>query len=125
MKSLSRRLLIVRWTARISGSLILAFILFMLAANVFGQDQSGGGLNTTRDIITFICFPISTVIGLSLALKWEGTGGLITIFGMIGLILLRPDLLTAILVLVPIVPGFLYALYWAYNRDLNRTESVV
>ncbi len=112
------------WTARITGTLILAFILFMILAHIFGQGESGSGLNDTLDIVSFIFFPISSVVGLSLALKWEGVGGLITILGMIGLIIVRPDLLIAFLVLVPIIPGILYTTYWAYAIEINRHESV-
>ena len=119
MKTTNKGWTILRWAARITGTLILAFILFMLLAGIFGEDQSGSGFNSTRDIITFICFPISSVVGLALALKWEGLGGFITIIGMIVLIIIRPELLAAFLVLTPIIPGFLYAIYWAYTKDLN------
>ena len=119
MKNPTKRLAILRWSARITGSLILAFILFMLLAHLFGNTESGSGFNGTKDIITFILFPISSVIGLSLALKWEGIGGFTTIIGMVALIIVRPDLLAAYLVLAPLVPGFLYAFYWVYAREIN------
>ena len=106
----------IRWIARISGSLILAFILFFLLAHIFGEDESGNGFQNTKEVILFLFFPISTLIGLSLALKWEGLGGIITIVGMIGLFVIRPDLLNVIYMLLPIVPGILYTIYWLMTK---------
>ena len=95
---------IVRWVARILGSLILAFVLFFLLAQIFGEDESGNGFQNTKEVISFLFFPISTLIGLSLAFKWEGLGGIITIVGMTGLFVIRPDLLNSIYMTIPIIP---------------------
>lgn len=102
--------------ARITGSLILAFVLFFVLAHIFGEEESGSGFKNTSEAITFIFFPVSTVLGLGLALKWEGLGGLIVILGMIGLFIIRPDLLGP-LFLIPLIPGGLYSSYWLLSRN--------
>lgn len=107
----------IRWGARISGSLILAFVLFFLLAHLFGEDESGNGFGNTSEIISFIFFPISTVLGLSLAFKWEGLGGIITLSGMIGLFIVRPDLLGSFYIMIPVIPGALYTIYWLLSRN--------
>jgi hypothetical protein len=107
---------IIRWVARISGSLIVVFILFFLLAHIFGEDESGNGFRNTKEMISFLFFPISPVIGLSLALKWDGLGGIFTIIGMIGLFVVRPDLLNHI-VMIPIIPGVLYTIYWIMTKN--------
>lgn len=106
----------IRWMARITGSLILAFVLFFVLAHIFGEEESGSGFKNTSEAITFIFFPVSTVLGLGLALKWEGLGGLIVILGMIGLFIIRPDLLGP-LFLIPLIPGGLYSSYWLLSRN--------
>ena len=106
----------ILWIARISGSLILLFVLFFLLAHVFGDEESGNGFRNTTEIIMFLFFPISTTLGLALALKWEGLGGIITTAGMIGLFILRPDLLSNIYMAIPILPGVLYTTYWLLSR---------
>lgn len=111
---------IIRWIARISGSLILAFILFFLLAHIFGEDESGNGFKNTVEVISFLFFPISTLIGLSLALKWDGLGGIITISGMIGLFVIRPDLLNGIYMTIPIIPGILYTMYWLMTKNKKQ-----
>ena len=123
MITLSKIAITIRWIARISGSLILAFILFFLLAHVFGGDESGNGFQNTKEVITFLFFPISTSIGLSLALKWEGLGGIITVAGMIGLFALRPDLINnkfGINMAIPLIPGVLYIAYWLIKKTQNK-----
>ena len=80
-----RILTLLLWTARILGSLILAFVLFFLVAHLFGDEESNAGFSSTRDIISFAFFPIATVLGLALAWKWEGVGGGISTLGFLGL----------------------------------------
>ena len=108
---------ITLWAARISGSLILLFVLFFLFAQIFGKDESGEGFRNTQEIITFVLFPISTVIGLSIAYKWEGLGGVISTLGILALFVIRPELLKAFFIAFPIVPGILYIVYWVMSRD--------
>lgn len=116
MTKQKRSHLIVLWSARVFGSLILAFLLFFLLAHIFGEGEVGNGFRNTREVITFLFFPISIVIGLSIAFKWEGLGGIITILGMTGLFVLRPDLLKAIFIMIPLIPGVLYVSYWLMNK---------
>lgn len=108
--------------ARIIGTSIFAFILFFLLAHLFGEDESGEGFRNAGEVIMFIFFPVSTFVGLGLALKWEGIGGLITTIGMIGLFIMRPELLFNLYMTVPIVPGMLYLFYWWARRDLPNSS---
>ena len=107
----------ILWIARISGALILGFVLFFLIAHLFGDDESDNGFRNKREVISFLSFPVSTFLGLSLAYKWEGLGGMITILGMIGLFVVRSDLLHAPHMAIPIVPGILYTLYWLMTKN--------
>ena len=113
---------IIRWTARISGSLVLAFLLFFLLAHVFGNDESGEGFRNSREVISFIFFPISTVIGLAVALKWEGLGGIIILTGLVGIFILVPDLRTNIYMIAPIIPGLLFIIFWLLTKGQRDKE---
>ena len=106
----------ILWIARITGSLILAFVLLFILAYLFGEDESGNGFQNTKEVISFIFFPISTIVGLSLAFKWEGFGGLITLIGMLGLFILRPHLLKSLYMAIPVIPGALYTTYWFLTK---------
>ena len=84
---------------------------------MFGDEGLGLENLSNRDIITFIFFPVSVVIGLSIALKNEKIGGLITTFGIIGLLIIRSDLSTNLYIMIGIVPpGILYLVYWFLTK---------
>ncbi len=112
MKNQRKSANIIRWIARIWGSLILAFLLFFLLLHIFGNDESGEGFRSATEIITFICFPISAIVGLGLAWKWEGLGGLITVLGMIIFGILRPEMIINIFTIAILIPGLLFIIYW-------------
>lgn len=111
---------IIRWIARILGALILIFVLFFLLMDVFGSQESfGEGMISIYDYIAFICFPISTIIGLAIAFKWEGLGGLISTVGFLCLLFVRPDLSSSLLMMSLVIPGLLYIIHWIMTRKPN------
>lgn len=114
---------IILWIARILGSIIIAFVLFFLIAHVFGNNESGEGFRDSKEIITFILFPIGTLIGLVIAWKWEGLGGLITTVSMIGLLILRPELWDSFFIVIPIIPGFLFIIYWFISKNNKNVKQ--
>ena len=113
----------LRWTARISGSLMLAFVLFFLLARIFGQNESGDGIQDSKEMIIFLLFPVSTVIRLPLAWKWEGLVGIITTAGMTGLFILRPKLISNLFMAISIFPGLLFITYWLMMKNKNEYKT--
>ena len=108
---------IIRLIARIWGSIILSFVLFFVFAHIFGEEQSNEGFLNTKEILTFIFFPISTIIGLILAFKWEGLGGLIASLGLVAMFIIRIDLISSLIFIAVIFPpGILYLIYWFLSR---------
>ncbi|MDP1623204.1 MAG: hypothetical protein Q8M08_12795 [Bacteroidales bacterium] len=111
---------IIRWIARIWGTSILAFILFFLFAHIFGTEEGDNGFKNNS--ISFIFFPVSSIIGLAIALKWEGLGGLITTIGIIGFFILRFDLISdPFYICGPTPPGILYLGYWYLSKGQTKT----
>ena len=117
-KQITRIILII---ARIWGSISLAFLLFMVGAHLigalFGSEESGSGFQSTNEMLSFIFFPVSIMIGLALTWKWEGLGGLITIAGIICFHILRPDLIFDPMIDGLAFPGFLFIFYWVLKRN--------
>ena len=115
--------ILIRSIARIWGSIIVAFVLFFLIAHLFGNEDSGKGLRDTKELITFIFFPVSTLVGLSIAYKWEGLGGLIASLGLItgpivtGQYPNRAEDLIFVMIIYP--PGFLYLIYWFKSKKVK------
>lgn len=100
---------LLAWSARILGTALLAFLLFMLIGTIAGDTSEADGLKfrDTRDLIGFVLFPVCTIIGLALAYRWPLLGGAIAVASTIVLVFLRPDLLQPTFV-VMVVPGVLY-----------------
>ena len=125
----SKSLFIVLWVARIWGGLISAFVLFMLTAHVYSvwvlNEPSGTGLKETRDLLTFLCFPVGTLLGLLLAYRYAALGGAITCLSLLLMfvIILSFDGIrefdqSAVIFLGGFMPpGILYIVYGMTNKE--------
>lgn len=111
---------IILLTARITGTLLLAFLLFMLIGHLVGDANGLEGMrfNGGKEIMSFILFPVCSIIGLALAYKREWLGGLIAVSSMALLFVMRPDLLTSSFVLM-MLPGALYVIHGLMARKAS------
>ena len=108
-------LTIILWIARLLGSVTVAFLLFMTISELLSTDSKTVMIKTS-DAIALLLFPVSTIIGLLIAFKWKGIGGLITVGGMILLHIIRPDLASSLLISAFAVPGLLYIIYSVWSK---------
>lgn len=114
---------ILRWIARIWASGIAAFVLFFLLMDVFSGGTADG--LSVNEVLTFICFPLAPIIGFVLAWKWEFWGGMIALLGMIGLLILRPDLVSSfVLIGLVLIPALLF-IWLGWTRDPSEEEEDV
>ena len=110
-----KSLTFILWIARLLGSVVIVFLLFMTIGELLSTDSKTVMIKSS-DIPTFILFPISTIIGLLIAFKWKGLGGLITVGGMICLHIVRPDLASSFLISAFAIPGLLYIIYSVWSK---------
>ena len=118
---------IIRWTARIIGTLLVIFSLFFFIGSIFEEFKNQGAGLETYNIIVF------AVVGIGLAaliLAWwkEGLGGIIAFISFIVF-----NLLAAVspvegsrylpTLLLPLVPSVLYLFYWLLKRNMLNRES--
>lgn len=124
MNTADRSARALTWTARITGTLLLAFLLFMLVGHLTGDANGPGGMTftTTRDVLAFALFPVCMILGLALAYTWELLGGAVVLGSMSVLFLVRPDLFNFPL-LALLVPGFLYFLSGWMRMRSRRTGN--
>jgi hypothetical protein len=108
-------------TARILGTVLLAFLLFMLIGTLSGDSSEPDGFQfrDTKDLVGFLLFPVCTIIGLALAYKWPLLGGGIAVASTSVLVALRPDLLQ-LTFLIMVTPGLLYMVYGLIERSRVR-----
>lgn len=100
---------VIFWAARILGGFSIAILMY----SMFGDINQ---FNGTKDILSFICFPMLVILGLLLAYRSEGLGGLLSIIGMIGLHVLRNDLAGVVEINLFAIPGILYLIYSGFRQ---------
>ncbi|TJY37352.1 hypothetical protein E5167_05240 [Pontimicrobium aquaticum] len=113
--SKKRTLKIILWSARILGALVIIFLLMMTIGELF-TDSNITAISTS-DAIALLLFPGTIILGLLLAFKWKGLGGLITVGGMICLHIIRPDLASSVLISAFAIPGLLYIIYSVWSKN--------
>lgn len=121
MQKSNKLAVILRWVARLSGTAIILFVLYFLFMHFFASEGSENNpLISSEDIFAFVCFPLSTIIGLAIAYKWEGVGGLISTLGFIILFVIRPDLSSSPIMTALALPGLLYLIYWILAKKKQK-----
>ena len=110
---------VIRWIARI---IALFFILTMLLI-FFGQILDGGG-PPLEAWIGILFMPIGVVVGLALAWKWEGLGGLVVLLSLIDFhlfLIVRDGMFRFISFAdLTIIPAILFLAYWYLTKRRTR-----
>ena len=113
---------ILRWTARITGTLIVALTLFIGIGELL-EGANKPGTSATFDALMIITFAFwgAGLAGLILALWKEGLGGFISLLCFIIFFLLiglnpKPDVHFAYPLLIFLVPSVLYICSWGLAR---------
>ena len=107
------------WISRITGTLHLAFLLFMLIGHLTGNANGPNGMafSSNADILGFVLFPAGSIIGLALDYKGKLLGGSIALASIAALFVLRPDLF-GFYFLALSLPALLYTLSgWLQMRN--------
>ena len=100
----------ILWCARIFGTIAIAILVYGMIGEVHD-------FNSNAEIFTFICFPVTVIVGLLIAYKWNALGGFISIAGMIGLHVMRTDLISSLEINAFAIPGLLYIIYAVWSRN--------
>lgn len=110
MKKPSKTLMVIRWLAWILGTLAIGLL-------IFGMTNDDLEFNSNAEIFTFICFPVAVIVGLLIAYKWNALGGFISVAGMIGLHIMRNDLISSLEINAFAIPGLLYIIYSVWSKN--------
>ena len=118
---------IINWTARIIGTLMVAFtLLFGIGAMLEGQNRPGPGVDTYT-IITFIFWGIG-LAGLLFAMWKPGIGGLISlvsfiIFNILVAVNPNPDSTYRAVLLLFLLPSILFLLVWGLIKTKRKSYN--
>jgi hypothetical protein len=98
---------VIRWIARILAAfMILLTLVFFLGEEVFDNSPGTGEPIPILGIITGILM----LGGLGMAFKWELIGGIISLIGFIGIILVNNDAATKPMFFLYALPAVLFVL---------------
>jgi len=117
----------LRWIARITGILIVAFTLFIFIGEFIDSQHKHAGsslaLYTPLILIMFVIWGIA-LVGLVLALWKEGLGGIISLICYMLVYILNLFNKEAsmragaiVVFLLFSIPSILYLVYWKLNKD--------
>lgn len=112
---------IINWTARIIGTVMVAFTLFIGIGELLeGQNKPSSGLDTYI-IITFIVWGIG-LAGLLFAIWKPGAGGLIAllsfiVFNILAAVYPNPDSTYTPVLLLFLLPSILFLLVWKLKKN--------
>ncbi len=122
----------IRWTARVVGTLLVLFTLFI----VIGEMIDGYHKNGKTDLETFNILQIITFVfwffglaGMILAWWKEGAGGILSfICTVIFLILVKvnanvnPEARFTVILFIFLIPSVLFIIYWWLTKKAARNE---
>ena len=122
---------IIRWTARIIGTLMVAFTLFIgIGEMLESYNKHGVSASDTFDILMIITFTFwgAGLAGLILALWKEGSGGIVSLVSFIIFISLvginpKPDASFSNVLFIFLIPSVLYLCYWWLTRKSSNKIS--
>jgi hypothetical protein len=88
--------------------------------------EDGYLLPDGKETIPFLFAPIGYTIGLVIAIKWEGVGGLINVLSVIGwhiaMGIANGDPQVGSAIDIAAIPGLLFLLLWLAFRKLSREK---
>jgi len=125
----------LRWIARIAGTLMVLFTLFMFIGELLeGQKRHGGSALSSFTPLILIIFALwgIALAGLVLAIWKEGLGGIISLLSFILMYILnlfnkeasmRGNAIAIFLFFC--IPSILYLVYWKLKKDDERKASGV
>src|SRR5271157_432992 len=100
-----------RWTALIVGTLL--FLLFL--AFFFGEGPPHLSSLTSTERVQFLCIA-ALFLGLMIAWKWEGLGGLLTVAGFVFLVAIDASHFRMWALRVPAIVGAVHVASWSRLR---------
>ncbi|KPL00500.1 MAG: hypothetical protein AMJ91_04435 [candidate division Zixibacteria bacterium SM23_73_3] len=125
LKNKNRTISVIRWIARILSIISIAFILLMVVPQLFCPQETNP--LTLGEIVGLFFFPFGVFIGLIIAWKWEGLGGMIAVGSVIcfhvTMLISGGSLDINPFIEGTAVPGLLFLICWLLSRDRLETKE--
>lgn len=115
--------IIVKWILRSANLFVLAFLLYFLIAHLISTEENGNGFQSKEEILFFLFFPLSTVVGLLLAWKHELWGGMLSFFSILfGILLFSPKSLDEMIFFWIALPGLMHIVHALFHKGTKPID---
>jgi hypothetical protein len=124
----------LKWTARITGTFLVAFTLFFgIASIIDGMNRNNGSPASLSTLIIIIFIIWGTALtGLIVALWKEGFGGFVSLGGFILMYILNLFNTEASvrggafpIFFIFSIPSILYLIYWKLTKDIIQKKDIL
>ena len=112
----------IRWTARILGTALAAFVLFLVVGHAFSEEGLPNPFTQPLGVAFELLGLFAAWLGVIIAWKWEGVGGLLAISGMMIFHIVERSLLLAWTFELFDLVGVLFLVCWCASR-MHRKET--
>ena len=112
------------WTARITGGLYVAILVFVIVASFLAA--SAEPAPEGREWLGLAMFPFGVLVAYALAFRWELVGGALAtlcLFGWLVYVGFDADIIPIAAVVA--IPGVLYLVYGCLARGRARTAQEI
>ncbi len=107
---------ILKWSTKLFSLIILGLVFYIIGAHVVEADFSNLPILTTKETQLAISMGL-LFLGTLIALKWELVGGIITILGYVGFVIVEGEMVNNMVFNLFLLSGVLnLVLYWM-NRQ--------
>jgi hypothetical protein len=103
------------WTARISGTLIAAFVAFMLVGYTLYPQ---GSPPTPHETLLLTLFTLGTCVGYVIAWRWPMAGGILTWVCIVVFASIQRQVGMAVVAAILGIPGILFIVYGVLQREV-------
>ena len=107
--------IILRWIARIWSIASISFISFFIIAHLFGENF--GTFNSWKEVVMFLFFPAGIYVGMLIAWKWEGLGGVMGTGSIVAYHLIETKFYLDFWIDGLAAPGVLFLGCWLLSRN--------
>lgn len=120
VKPKSKGIKTIRWTARLLSIFFIFLTLGFFLGEVMTEPQTKGSLPFINILVGILMLG-----GLALAWKWEFYGGLISLIGFLGVIIVNPNAMTQPGAYIFPLTAILFLFCWGMNRSVQSKEKNV
>lgn len=116
----NKKIRTLRKTARITTIVLILLTLTFAIVYIFFPEDHNPNAEPNPNETALMILGVLMIVGLGLAWKWELIGGLISLVGYIGVVILNPDVISMPLFYLFPLTAILFLVCWFLSKSLHK-----